>query len=137
MDVYVDDLLVIGSDINMIIKFKKVMATRFEMSDLGKLRYCHRIEVTQREDGIILSQQRYETKILKEVELKGCNATHMPMDIGLNLSKAIYEEGIDERNYLKSIGCLRYVIHTRPDLAYSVGDLSRYMYAPKSHTEQL
>lgn len=116
MAVYVDDLLVTGSDINMIIEFNKVMATRFEMSDLGKLRYCHGIEVTQHEDGIILSQQRYETKILKEVELKGCNATHMPMDTCLNLSKAIYEEGIDERNYRRSIGCLRYVIHTRQTL---------------------
>lgn len=113
------------------------MATRFEMSDLGKLRYCHGIEVTQHEDGIILSQQRYETKILKEVELKGCNATHMPMDTCLNLSKAIYEEGIDERNYRRSIGCLRYVIHTRQTLLTGLGTLVDICTHQSSHTELL
>lgn len=31
----------------------------------------------------------------------------------------------------RSIGCLRYLLHTRPDLSLSVGVLSRYMHEPK------
>src|SRR5690606_17918106 len=41
------------------------------------------------------------------------------------------EIGVDEKNYQTIIGCLRYLLHTRPDLSYSVGVLSRYIHSPK------
>ena len=123
---------------DMILEFKRDMATRFEMSDLGRLSSYLGIEVKQREGSIMLSQERYAAKILEEAGLKGCNAVHIPMDAGLKLSKAEEECGVDERDYRRNIGCLRYLIHTRPDLAYSVGVLSRYMHAPKeSHRAAL
>lgn len=61
-----------------------------------------------------------------------CNAVHIPMEVGLKLSKATSEEAINERAFRRNIGCLRYLIHTRPDLAQSVGVLSRYMHDPKT-----
>lgn len=61
MAVYVDDLLVTSSSLEMIVEFKKGMASRFEMSDLGKLSYYLGIEVIQREGSIVLSQERYAT----------------------------------------------------------------------------
>lgn len=64
--VYVDDLLVTGSNLGMIIEFKKGMAGRFEMSDLGRLTYYLGIEVSQEEDGFVLKQERYAKKILEE-----------------------------------------------------------------------
>ena len=64
--VYVDDLLITGSSLELILDFKKEMATKFEMSDLGLLTYYLGIEVVQREDGIILKQDRYERKIIEE-----------------------------------------------------------------------
>lgn len=39
---------------------------------------------------------------------------------------------VDATQYRKIIGCLRYLTHTRPDLAYSVGYASRYMQAPQN-----
>lgn len=72
--VYVDDLLVTGSSLVAISKFKEEMATKFEMSDLGKLTYYLGIEVLQHNDGITLTQERYVSKILKEAEMGECNA---------------------------------------------------------------
>ena len=136
--VYVDDLLVTGSSLEMIREFKRGMATRFEMSDLGKLSYYLGIEVIQREGCIILNQERYATKILEEAGLMGCNAVHIPMDAGLRLCQSKDERSVDEKDFRRNIGCLRYLIHTRPDLAYSVGVLSRYMHDPKeSHKAAL
>lgn len=43
--VYVDDLLITGSDIDMIHEFKREMSTIFDMSDLGLLTYYLGIEV--------------------------------------------------------------------------------------------
>ncbi|KAG7599886.1 Zinc finger CCHC-type [Arabidopsis suecica] len=129
--VYVDDLLVTGSSLNMIINFKKGMAEKFEMSDLGKLTYYLGIEVIQSKDGIKLCQERYANKILEETGFGDCNAVHIPMCANLKLSKAQTEKNIDEKVYRRNIGCLRYLLHTRPDLSYCVGVLSRYMHEPK------
>ncbi|KAG7588878.1 Reverse transcriptase RNA-dependent DNA polymerase [Arabidopsis suecica] len=129
--VYVDDLLVTGSNLEMILEFKKGMARNFEMSDLGKLTYYLGIEVTQSENGILLNQERYAVKILEETGFADCNAVHVPMCANLKLSKALEEKKIDEKEYRRCIGCLRYLLHTRPDLSYSVGVLRRYMHEPK------
>ena len=62
--VYVDDLLVAGSDQDMISEFKKEMSSNFEMSDLGLLTYYLGIEVCQEKEKITLRQSRYANKIL-------------------------------------------------------------------------
>ncbi|XP_018487833.1 uncharacterized mitochondrial protein AtMg00810-like [Raphanus sativus] len=116
----------------MIRGFKREMSTIFEMSDLGLLTYYLGIEVQQHKGGITLKQHRYATKILQETGMQDCNAVHTPMEAGLVLSKSEHEQEVDEKEFRRSIGCLRYLLHTRPDLAYSVGLLSRYMHKPKS-----
>ena len=132
MAVYVDDLLVTGSEFEMIREFKKEMSENFEMSDLGLLTYYLGIEVYQHNEGITLSQERYATKILCETGMSECNATQTPMEFGLKMTKGQEEPDIDEREFRRAIGCLRYLLHTRPDLAFSVGMLSRYMHQPKT-----
>ena len=129
--VYVDDLLVTGTALNAIVEFKRDMSTKFEMSDLGKLTYYLGIEVHQLEKGIVLMQDRYAQKILEEAGMHACNLSHIPMDINVSLSKAPREVGTNETEYRRSIGCLCYLLHTRPDLSFSVGVLSRYMQEPK------
>lgn len=136
--VYVDDLLVTGSSLKHILDFKREMAAKFEMSDLGKLTYYLGIEVLQYDDGIILKQDRYARKILEETGMSSCNLTHVPMEMNAMFSKSPEERKIDEKEYRRSIGCLRYLLHTRPDLSFSIGVLSRYMQEPKeSHGSAL
>ena len=129
--VYVDDLLITWTSMDMITEFKRSMSRKFEMSDLGKLTYYLGIEVCQHEQGITLNQERYAKKILSENNMDDCNAVQIPMEQGLQLSKGSNEENISEKEYRRVIGCLRYLLHTRPDLSYSVGVLSRYMQQPK------
>lgn len=49
----------------------------------------------------------------------------------MKLSKAEDEREVDATMYQKNIGCLRYLLHTRPNLPFSVGVLSRYMQSPR------
>ena len=63
--------------------------------------------------------------------MKDCNPVEIPMDSGLKLEKSERERDIDATGYRKIIGCFRYLLHTRPDLSYCVGVLSRYMQCPK------
>ena len=129
--VYVDDLLITGSKVELIEEFKMSMAAKFDMTDLGLLSYYLGIEVLQYEGGITIKQEAYTKKILEETSMIEANATQIPMDAGLKLSKAQDESSVDEKDFRRVIGCLRYLIHTRPDLAFSVGVLSRYMHEPK------
>ena len=129
--VYVDDLLVTGSSLASILDFKQEMAAKFEMSDLGLLTYYLEIEVMQGNCGIVLKQDRYAQRILEEAKMGSCKPTHVPMELNAAFSKSSDEEKIDEREYRGAIGCLRYLLHTRPDLSFSVGVLSRYMQDPR------
>ena len=132
--VYVYDLFVTSTKTEIIREFKENMATKFDMSDLGKLTYYLGIELCQHENGITLLQRSYASKILEEDGMEKCNPVRTPMEQGLKLSKAEHEKEIDPTRFRKNIGCLRYCLHTRPDLSYSVGVLSRYIQSPiESH----
>lgn len=52
------------------------------------------------------------------------------MEPKLKLHKDSEGVPVDTTEYRRVIGCLRYLLHTRPDLAYSVGMASRYMEKP-------
>ncbi|KAJ0587053.1 putative RNA-directed DNA polymerase [Helianthus annuus] len=84
--VYVDDLIVTGSNLKLIMEFKRGMAKNFEMSDLGKLTYYLGIEVSQSKDGIKIKQEAYAKKILTEAGMINCNPTSVPIDPNVEVS---------------------------------------------------
>ncbi|KAJ9567735.1 hypothetical protein OSB04_003701 [Centaurea solstitialis] len=129
--VYVDDLFVTGTYLELINQFKRRMASQFEMWDLGELTYYLGIEVSQEKGCVKIKQESYAMKILKEAGMEDCNATLCPMEPGLKLSKAENEPEVEATHYRKLVGCLRYLLHTRPDLTYPVGVVSRYMQSPR------
>lgn len=88
MVVYVDDLLITGSSLKAILDIKQEMASKFVMSDLGKLTYYLGIEVLQHEGGMALKQDRYARRILEETGMSLSNLTHMSMELNAHFSKA-------------------------------------------------
>lgn len=128
--VYVDDLLVIGNNFEAIESFKQQMSQNFEMTDLGKLNYYLGIEVEQGEGCIKLRQTGYAKKIIEKAGMKGCNPTKYPMDPKEQIDKDEGGKTVDVTRYKSIIGGLRYLVHTKPDIAYSVGIASRYMERP-------
>ncbi|XP_042442909.1 secreted RxLR effector protein 161-like [Zingiber officinale] len=104
--------------------------TEFEMSDLGLLSYYLEIEVEQQKSRILLRQSAYAKKILSQFKMTDCNSTKHPMESKTRLHKDLEETQVDATEYRRIIGCLRYLLHTQPDLSYSVGMASRYMERP-------
>jgi hypothetical protein len=111
------------------------MADSFRMSDLGLLSYYLGIEVKQSGEGIALSQSNYALKILEKDGMLGCNPCQVPMETRLKLSKESDNQCVDATKYRSLVGSLRYLVHTRPDLAFAVGYVSRFMEEP--HTEHM
>ena len=62
--------------------------------------------------------------------MKDCNPSQIPMEPRLKLSKESTSPPVDTTLYRSIVGSLRYLLHTRPDLAFSVGMVSRYMEKP-------
>ncbi|XP_024965786.1 uncharacterized protein LOC112505985 [Cynara cardunculus var. scolymus] len=129
--VYVDDLIVTSSSEEQSATFKEKMKQLFEMSDLGHLTYYLGIEVRQTKTGIELKQAGYAKKILQSAGMLDCNSTKTPIEPKFSLSKDADGVPVNATDYRRLIRCLRYLIYTRPDLAYSVGVVSRYMNTPK------
>lgn len=128
--VYVDDLLITGYNPEEIDVFKRRMMKEFEMSDLGLLSYYLGIEVNQQKEGIQLKQAGYAKKVLMQFGLTDCNHTRLPMQPKSYLHKDSDGQEVDTMEYRRVIGCLRYLLHTRPHLSYSVGVLSRFVERP-------
>nr|GEW68349.1 zinc finger, CCHC-type [Tanacetum cinerariifolium] len=131
--VYVDDLIITGTPRKEIDLFKSQMEDKFKMSDLGLLAYCLRVEVTQTGGVITIRQTGYINKILRETSILESNDTKIPVDSSTKLVKAEDGNSVDATYYRSLIGSLRYLLHTRPYLSYSVGLLSRFMQDPKDH----
>lgn len=86
-------------------------------------------------EGIALSQGNYARKILEKAGMLNCNPCQVSMETKLKLSRESQNPCVDATEYRSLVGSLRYLVHTRPDLAFAVGYVSRFMEKP--HSEHL
>lgn len=106
------------------------MMEQFEMTDLGLLRYFHGLEVIQNSSGIFILQKKYATDLLKKFNMLNYKSNPTPMNAS---EKLVAEDGTGMADVRRSIvGGLNYLCHTRPDLAFAIRVISRFM---DSHTQ--
>jgi hypothetical protein len=128
--IYVDDLVITGTKDAKVAAFKEEMKVIFQMSDLGPLSFYLGIEVHQDDSEITLRQTAYATRVIELVGLTDCNPALTLMDEKLKLSRGSTTEEVDATQYRRLVGSLRYLAYTRPDLAFSIGYVSRFMQRP-------
>jgi hypothetical protein len=128
--VYVDDLVVVGAQQLEVNSFEAEMKKLFNMSDLGALSYYLSIEVAQGDRGTTLCQSSYIRRILEKAGMAGCNPCCVPMEPKLKLSKKSTSPPVDATLHRSIVGSLHYLVHTRPDIAFAIGYVSRFMEAP-------
>jgi hypothetical protein len=87
--------------------------------------------VKQEKNFISLSQAAYARKILEKAGLGNCNFCSTPMEVRLQLSTRSTTEEVDAKLYRSLVGSLRYLVHTRPDITFAVGYVSRFMEKPR------
>jgi hypothetical protein len=125
--VYVEDLVITGTKDMEVAAFKEEMKTTFQMSDLGPLSFYLGIEVHQDDSGITLRQTDYVKRVVELAGLTDYNPALTPMEEKLKLSRDSTTEEVDAMQYRRLVRSLRYLTHTRPDLTFSVGYVSRFM----------
>ncbi|XP_031090978.1 uncharacterized protein LOC115995974 [Ipomoea triloba] len=135
--VYVDDILVMGSDLDLITSLLSKLSVAFKIRDLGEPGFFLGIETIKCVDGILLSQQRYMNDILKRAGMAECNALSTPILTSNSISFCtdLYE---NPTQYRSLAGALQYLTITHPDLSFVVNQLCQYIHAPTtSDWEQL
>ena len=136
---YVDDMLIAAKDMEKIKALKASLKEKFEMKDLGPANRILGIDIIRdRKKGILkLSQERYLKQVLRTFNMEDCRAVVTPSYSQFKHKSLTPEELVVETRlmssvpYASAVGSLMYgMIGTRPDLAYAVGLVSRFMENP-------
>nr|GEV86139.1 ribonuclease H-like domain-containing protein [Tanacetum cinerariifolium] len=82
----VDDIIIIGINLNEINKFKEFLKTKFMIKDLGKLKYFLGIKVLETPTGVCFSQRKYSLELIDEFGLLASKPSYIPMQPNISLS---------------------------------------------------
>ncbi|XP_069145613.1 uncharacterized mitochondrial protein AtMg00810-like [Solanum lycopersicum] len=135
--VYVDDLLITGSDPVLVQATKQVLHSRFKIEDLGELKYFLGIEFCRSESGIVMNQRKCTLELISEAGLAGAQPVFTPVECNIKLTSVAYNTSnvdplfLDISRYQRMIGKLLYLTNTRLDIAFAVQNLIQYMKQPK------
>ena len=142
---YVDDMLIAARDKAEVAKLKEQLSSVFHMKDLGYAKKILGMKITRDKVAkrLWLTQDRYAEKVFALFNMSNCSSVSTPLAPHFKLSAAqspitIVEKGLMAKvPYQSAIGSLMYLmVSTRPDLAYAMSKVSRYMSNPgKEHWE--
>ena len=106
------------------------------MKDLGEAIFILGMKITKTHDGIFLDQSHYVEKILRKYNFHDHKSVATPFDSSIYLFPVNNDDEIfNQKDYASIISSLRYATnYTKPNIAYSVGVLSRFTCKPsKDH----
>ncbi|KAG5682922.1 hypothetical protein PVAND_012240 [Polypedilum vanderplanki] len=122
--IHVDDILIAGSDLEIISQTQATLSKHFQVKDLGTVKFFLGIAINQDEEGnFFINQENYIKKIVSEASLSDAKPSKIPLDVGYYKLEVLLE---DNKEYRKLIGMLLYVsTNSRPDISSSVSILSQ------------
>ncbi|CAI7764044.1 unnamed protein product, partial [Closterium sp. NIES-53] len=134
--VYVDDLVFATADTAGLAHVKSELQKRHTCTDLGELRSYLGLQITRdrAQRTITLTQSHMVQQVLQRFDFTYSSPQATPLSTRHSLSGLPSDESVEPSGpYPKLVGCLMYLMTcTRPDLAYPVSILARYV-APRIH----
>ena len=111
---------------------KEEIKSKWTVTDMGEPTKIIGIEITIKDDSILISQEKYIDSILKREGMDDANPVGMPMDPNDKIKpNPDGNEGSKSNSYAKLLGELQFLTNaTRPDIAYAVNRLSAYTANP-------
>ena len=124
-------MVITGNNAKEIDELKRQLFREFEMKDMGNLKYFLRIKVLRSKKGIFINQRKYLLDLLAEAGMVDCKPVETPMVTNHGLQNVEGAEMTDQERYRSMVGKLIYLSHTRTDIVYAVGVLSKFMHRPQ------
>ena len=131
--VYVDDIIITGSDMIGIQEIKDTLSSSFHMKDLGMLQYFLGLEVHTSKGGIFINQHKYATDLIKLARLENSTPVDTPLEVNVKYRREDGDLLSDATYYRKLVCSLVYLTITRPDISYAVNLMSQFMTEPRHH----
>lgn len=128
--VYVDDILIIGSNNTAITYLIDTLHHKFSLKHLGLVNYFLGIEALLKSSSITLTQTKYAKDLLSKTGLLDSNPCPTPIFPGLKLSLKDSDPFSDPSLFRSVIGTLQYLTLTRPDISFAVNKLSQFLHEP-------
>ena len=131
--VYVDDILIIAKDLELVKDIKKALMTTFDARDLGEAAYFLGWEIKRDrvKKTIKVTQQRMTADLVNKYGMKNVRPKTTPMSTALKMTKKGEELDTNVYHFSELVGSLLYLsVCTRPDIAQATGALARYMSKP-------
>nr|GEW71431.1 uncharacterized mitochondrial protein AtMg00810-like [Tanacetum cinerariifolium] len=100
---------------------------------MGELASFLGLQVTQKDDGIFLSQDKYVHEILKKFGFSTVKTASTPMETSKPLMKDENAEDVDIYLYRSMIGSLMYLTSSKPDIMFVVCACARFLTTKVSH----
>jgi hypothetical protein len=104
--VYVDDIIFRCNKESLVQWFSFAMESEFEMSMIGELSFFLGLQITQRSEGMFISQKKYLREMLKRFQMEYSKPVGTPMATGCKLSKEDDSPDVDQSSYRSMIGSL-------------------------------
>ncbi|CAI7794800.1 unnamed protein product [Closterium sp. NIES-54] len=134
--VYVDDLVFATADTEALAHVKSELLKRHTCTDLGELISYLGLRITRdrAQRTITLTQSHMVQQVLQRFGFTYSSPQSTPLPTGHSLSAPPLDKSVEPSGpYPELVGCLMYLMTcTRPDLAYPLSLLARYM-APGRH----
>ncbi|GJT96907.1 hypothetical protein Tco_1092425 [Tanacetum coccineum] len=98
---------------------------------MGELTFFLGLQVTQKDDGIFISHDKYVDEILNKFGFSTVKTTSTPMETSKPLLKDTEAVDVDVYLYRSMIGSLMYITASRPDKKFVVCACARFQVTPK------
>ena len=133
--VYVDDIVLAGRDERRLQEIKDDFSKKFDIKDLGEIKYFLGIKVVQDKESnsIWIGQPAYTKNLLKSYGMQDSNPVNTPADANSKLQPATnQDEPLNQTQYQSAVGSLMYLsVSSRPDIAFAVNNLARFNSNPR------
>eukprot|EP00752_Nemacystus_decipiens_P002677 g2503.t1 len=132
--VYVDDILLTGTNEDLVTTIIAQMKERFETVDLGDAKFILGMAIQRNLDAgtILLTQESYTKAVLAKFGMADAHATKSPAEVGPMSTMEEETLSPEETTMFRSItGSVLYIYRgSRPDIAHPVLVLTRSMAKP-------